>query len=500
MAGSLKIYDDHGSNHPHEHAASTGACTVSVTPPSFNLDGVKPSQFKGRASIVTLGCAKNQVDSEVMLGALVKSGFEIVNDASEAEVIIINTCGFLESSVKESVDAILEAAELKEKGRLRQLLVAGCMVERYRDQLKSELPEVDKWVSVDEILRVGDIASGKMDSVLDRAARPYFIYDDTMPRVLSTAPYTSYVKVSEGCDRPCTFCIIPRIRGAMRSRTLDSVVAEIQALSQRGVKEFNLVAQDLTSYGLDRKGPKLSDLLRSIDRMLKTDTREQRWVRMLYAYPVGTDEALLETVLELDSVVKYIDIPLQHSSEAVLKEMKRPLGRYSPRSIVKLIREKAPQIHIRTTFIVGFPGETEKDVDDLESFISEGHFTNVGIFKYSKEHGTPSFEMEAQVSEELKGARYARLMEAQAKVNSKRLSSFVGSRFPVLITGTHEDTDLLLVGRTPFQAPEVDGSVIINDIEPGIGESLDMITPGRFGLVEITEVAGYDLVGTLVKS
>ncbi len=445
--------------------------------------------FKGRVAVVTLGCAKNRVDSEVMLGSFVKSGFEVVTDASSADVIVVNTCSFLESSVKESIDAILEVSEFKQKGRCRQILVAGCLVERYREELLKTLPEVDRFVSIDDISKVGDIASGEFDSLIERAARPYFLYDDTLPRYLSTKTHTAYVKVSEGCNRPCTFCIIPKIRGAMRSRELESVVREVRDLGERGVREINLIAQDLTSYGLDRKGPRLVDLLNALDKEKAVD-----WIRLLYAYPVGTDDELLKAVSELPSVVEYIDIPLQHSSEAVLKEMKRPLGKFSPRSIVEKIKTVAPNVHIRTTFITGFPGETEQDVDDLEDFIRAGHFTNLGIFTYSPEPGTPSHDMAGQIPQKIKEARRARLMLAQQDVVGQKLQSFVGQNLETLIEGTHEDTDLLLSGRARFQAPEIDGTIIINEF----GDGVSNVEPGTMGTVRITEVAGYDLVGTLV--
>lgn len=481
MGKALSIIDDAQSAAP---SCKSSPAVLNIPSSISNL-----KTFKGRVAVVTLGCAKNRVDSEVMLGSFVKSGFEVVTDAASADVIVVNTCSFLESSVKESIDAILEVSEFKQKGRCRQILVAGCLVERYREELLKTLPEVDRFVSIDDISKVGDIASGEFDSLIERAARPYFLYDDTLPRYLSTKTHTAYVKVSEGCNRPCTFCIIPKIRGAMRSRELESVVREVRDLGERGVREINLIAQDLTSYGLDRKGPRLVDLLNALDKASAVD-----WIRLLYAYPVGTDDELLKAVSELPSVVEYIDIPLQHSSEAVLKEMKRPLGKFSPRSIVEKIKTVSPNVHIRTTFITGFPGETEKDVDDLEDFIRAGHFTNLGIFTYSPEPGTPSHDMAGQIPQKIKEARRARLMLAQQDVVGAKLQSFVGQDLETLIEGTHEDTDLLLSGRARFQAPEIDGTIIINEF----GDGVSKVEPGTIGTVRISEVAGYDLVGTLV--
>ncbi len=482
---------------PDAQKGCSSSVALNITKADYALH---PEAYVGRAAVVTLGCAKNQVDSEVMIGVLRNTGYEIVSDIAQADVAIVNTCGFLQSAVKESINSILDVAEYKEKGRLRKLIVAGCAVERYREELKKSLPEVDSFITLEDILRVGDAAKGEADSeiasLLSRSGRPYFLYDETMPRQLSTQRHTAYVKISEGCNRPCTFCIIPKIRGEIRSRTVASIVREAVSLGAQGVREINLVAQDLTAYGKDLKGPDLAALLKALD-----DSRAVQWVRLLYAYPIGVTDELLDAISNLPSVVEYLDIPLQHSSEAVLKEMKRPLGKFSPRKVVEHIRERSPHIKIRTTFIVGFPGETEADVDDLEQFISEGNFASVGIFTYSPEEGTPSALMENQVSEKAKKSRRDRLMKAQQKVVVANLQEYVGKTIDVLVEGAHEETDLLLTGRARFQAPEVDGSVIINDVRGEIGEEgegLSRVPVGQIAKVEITEVAGYDLVGTLV--
>ena len=518
---SLKIVGQEA--HDHSHGEESGACKlqpevhVLVTDKGpVDLGSVNPRNFSGRAAIVTLGCAKNHVDSEVMLGVLTKRGFEIVSDIKEADVAIVNTCGFLQSAVQESIDCILEIAELKKTGRLRKLVVAGCAVERYSDpsgkngSIQEALPEVDRFISVNQILEVAEAANisgdgtsigNGIDQVLEAAARPYFLYDDTMPRQLATKSHMAYVKVGEGCNRPCTFCIIPKIRGTMRSRTVDSVVREVHALSQMGVREVNLVAQDLTSYGLDLKkedgtsSRQLTELLQALDASKAVD-----WIRLLYAYPIGIDEALLDAIRDLPRVVEYLDLPLQHASEAVLARMKRPLGRYSPRKIVELIRRRAPQLALRTTFIVGFPGETDADIKELETFIREGHFASVGIFTYSPELGTPAHDLEDQVPERSKKSRRDRLMKAQQEILTSRMNALIGQQIQVLIEGSHEETELLVVGRARFQAPEVDGIVIINDAEGLLGgESLQMaLQPGSMVTVEVTEVAGYDLIGRVV--
>lgn len=455
-------------------------------------ESLKIGNYQGNVAMVTLGCAKNQVDSEVMLGVMAKNGFQIVKDVNQADVAIVNTCGFLESAINESIDCVLEVSKLKESGRLRKLIVAGCMVERFKGDIRTALPEVDSFVGLDDILNIAAAAQGsELSNLFNEAARPYFLYDESMPRTLSTLTHTAYVKVSEGCNRPCTFCIIPKIRGGLRSRTVSSILAEIKMLAQSGVKEVNLVAQDLTSFGRDHKEGGLTELLAAIEKAQLVE-----WVRLLYAYPIGIDHALLKTITGSATICNYLDLPLQHSSESVLRAMQRPIGRYAARNITEFIRGAAPEIKMRTTFIVGFPGESEADVADLESFVAEGHFSSVGVFTYSKEEGTPSFDLPGHIPEEEKVARRERIMLAQQRAVARQLEDYIGTTMDVLVEGTHEETDLLLCGRTEFQAPEVDGTVLINDIDGG-GEIEAQTYVGRILPVEITELAGYDLVGKL---
>jgi ribosomal protein S12 methylthiotransferase len=482
----LSILPIEGTGEPK----SCSSVAVNITEPK-TLDG--KVGFRGRAAIVTLGCAKNQVDSEVMVGVLRNTGFEIVNDLQHADVAVVNTCGFLESAVKESVDCVLEMSELKKSGSLRRLIVAGCMVERYKGDIRKALPEVDSFISLDGLLSVGEAATGErghLADILHEASRPYFLYDETMPRHLASKPHTAYVKISEGCNRPCAFCIIPKIRGAMRSRTVESVVREVSALGAQGVREINLVAQDLTAYGTDLGGARLVDLLTQLDK-----AQAVSWIRLLYAYPVGVDDELLSAIVALPSVCTYLDVPLQHASEKVLKEMKRPIGRFGSRKFVEYVRAKAPQIKMRTTFIVGFPGETEDDVRDLEQLVGEGHFESVGVFTYSAEEGTSAASLSQQVTDKEKRARRDRVMLAQQRIRTARNVEYVGKEFDVLVEGHHEETDMLWSGRTYFQAPEVDGCVLINDMRP---ELVDRIGVGHFGRVKITETSGYDLVGELI--
>ncbi len=362
-------------------------------------------------ALVTLGCAKNQVDSEVMLGLLKNQGYSLVKDLESADVVVINTCGFLQSAVDESIDAILDAASRKEKGRVKRIVVAGCLVERFKEGLKEALPEVDALISVNQIPSVAQVAAGVSPHTRRISEKPSFLYDDRMPRIVDASAGSAYIKISDGCDRRCAFCIVPVLRGPMRSRSMDSVLREAEQLSASGIREINLVAQDLTSFGRDRGEGDLSTLLRALDAQ-----NENRWVRLLYAYPAGITEPLLTSIVELPSVCEYLDIPLQHVSEAVLKRMRRPSGRFASRPLVEFIKKKAPSIALRTTFIVGFPGETEDNVAELEAFIREGHFACVGVFTYSPEEGTSAFKLEGGVGETEKEERRNRIMLAQQRV------------------------------------------------------------------------------------
>jgi ribosomal protein S12 methylthiotransferase len=464
--------------------------------PDFHIQGtdsgtVRGSQYAGNAAVITLGCAKNLVDSEVMLGVLRQSGYQIVTDLEQADVAVVNTCSFLESAVRESLDSILEAADYKKNGRLRKLVVAGCLVGRYGTDLNGTLPEVDAFISGDQLLDVDKALSGDFGSVLRSAARPYFLYDDTSPRIRSTERHTAYIKISEGCNRPCTFCIIPQIRGGLRSRQISSVVNEVQSLRAQGVREFNLVGQDLTAFGSDYTDDQksiISDLLYALD-----EVAGKSWIRLLYTYPLGITADLLNAVKRCSSVCNYLDIPLQHASESVLRRMKRPVGKFLPERLVEFIKSEAPEVCLRTTFIVGFPGETEEDISRLEHLVRQGYFSSVGVFTYSQEEGTPAALLSGQVSDDVKEERKSRILAAQQAALHSQEATHIGAVYPVLVEGNHPDTDLLLIGRAPFQAPEVDGTVIINEVE----DSQLPVTAGSFYDVRITEVKGYDLIGTI---
>jgi ribosomal protein S12 methylthiotransferase len=435
--------------------------------------------------MVSLGCPKNLVDGEVMLGRLQEAGHEVVADPGSADVIVVNTCAFIDRAKQESVDAILEMARQKEVGRARRLVVTGCMAQRYDAELRAEIPEIDATLGTGQVEDVVRAVGGASTSLEDAPGAPSWVYDHTAPRVLSTPPWLAYLKISEGCDYTCSFCIIPTLRGRHRSRTVEDILAEARTLAARGVRELVLVAQDSTRYGLDhgiRDG--LAYLLR---RLGKIDGL--RWIRVMYAYPQTLTDPILDVIASEEKVVNYVDIPLQHASEAMLKRMKRPTGRGHLLGMIERIRERVPGVAIRTSFIVGFPGETEAELEELLEFVRAARFDNVGVFTYSHEEGTTAHGLGDPVPAEVKEERRERLMALQGELSAGRNAARVGERLEVLVEGTHPDTDLLLQGRFCGQAPEIDGQVIINDGTAAAGE---------FVTVEVTEAHPYDLVGRLV--
>ncbi|HIJ79248.1 MAG: 30S ribosomal protein S12 methylthiotransferase RimO [Desulfobulbaceae bacterium] len=440
--------------------------------------------------IVSLGCPKNLVDSEMMLGVLAESGFLPCDSSEEADLLLVNTCGFIQSAVEEGIDEILALVDVKLAHPEKKLAVVGCMVQRYGADLAKEFPEVDLFVGTEGTQNIGERLQGLAGSSFNKVqlAAPTFLVDSTMPRRLSTPAHRAYMKVTEGCSNRCTYCMIPSLRGPLRSRSLDDLVAEARILAAAGIKELTLVAQDLTAYGHDL-GPgsaRLVDLLTAI--LAET---EIPWLRLLYLYPVRVDERLLRFMAAQPRIVPYLDIPLQHVSSKVLKAMNRPYTREQVGGLMRLIRDHLPQAAIRTTFMVGFPGETEEDVDQIASFMEEYRLAHVGIFEYSNEEGCAAHAMADQCPDEVKAARRARLMELQASISLELNKQMVGQVQQVLVEGVSKETDLLLEGRTGFQAPDIDGCVYINSGECAPGEFVDVL---------ITEAHPYDLVGELVEA
>lgn len=451
--------------------------------------GDAPSRRK--MGMVSLGCPKNLVDSEVMLGFAARAGYEITNDQTGADVIVVNTCGFIDAAKKESIETILEMAALKKTGRCQQLIVTGCLVERYREELKRELPEVDAFIGTNEVERIVEVSSNGFVPLRRGGASSQYLYDDSTPRLLTTPSHTAYVKIAEGCDHPCTFCVIPQMRGSFRSRRPDSLVRELEMLASRGVREVNLIGQDTTCYGQDIgfKGG-LAALLRALARV---DGIE--WVRFLYAYPNNITDELLDVIAEEPKICKYLDVPLQHASTQVLKAMRRGGSRESLMRLVRRIRDRVPGVAIRTTFIVGFPGEAEEDFDELTAFVREAEFESLGVFTYSDEKQAPAFRLEEKVAARTALLRRSRLLREQKKISRRAMRRQVGKSIRVLVEGASDETDLLLKARAMWQAPEIDGSVLINDLSEGI-----VPYPGLFATVEITGSLDYDLIGRITET
>ncbi|HEY6121956.1 MAG TPA: 30S ribosomal protein S12 methylthiotransferase RimO [Pyrinomonadaceae bacterium] len=447
-----------------------------------------------KVGFISLGCPKNLVDSEVMMGQLKANGYELTPDASEADTIVVNTCGFIDSAKKESVDAILEAARLKSEGTASQLIVTGCLVERYREELRKELPEVDAFLGTSQITDILKVA----DPATDSRSLPIFpignqsatyLYDESTPRILATPSHYAFIKIAEGCDRPCAFCFIPQMRGHFRSRRFGSIVAEAQQLAEEGVKEIILVAQDSSRYGEDLgKTDALAHLLRELSH---TDGIE--WVRVMYTYPTHISDEFLNVIAEEPKAVNYLDLPLQHASQKILRLMKRGGNRTSLEKLIERVRSKVPDIAVRTTFITGFPGETDADFDELLTLVRKIEFDRVGVFTYSDEEGTSAFELGEKVDPKVAKRRRDILMKEQARISRRRNKARIGETVRVLFEGDSAETDLLWQGRMETQAPDIDGCVLINDAP-------DSFVPVRGALVQvlITSAQEYDLVGRIV--
>ncbi len=430
---------------------------------------------------MSLGCPKNLVDSEVMLGHLRLKGFRLTPRAAEAEVLVVNTCGFIDSAKKESVEAILEAAGHKQTGKCRKLIVAGCLVERYRDELLADIPEIDACLGTRDIEQIAEVI-GADDRLFEPERDPDYLYDEHSPRLLTTPKATAYLKISEGCDHACAFCIIPRLRGGQRSRSIASVVAEAEQLVAQGILEISLVGQDTTDYGRDFGDPDaLEKLIRALGQVAGL-----RWFRIHYAYPNRLSEGMMRAIAETPNCAKYLDLPLQHADARVLKEMARGGSRASFMKLLNKLRSICPGIAIRSNFIVGFPSETEEAFEELRSFIEEARFDHVGVFTYSPEEGTSAYLLGDPIPKRTKNSRKRRLMELQQRIAREKNREKEGQVLEVIVEGLHEETELILKGRHQGQAPEVDGNVLIVGGEPVIGS---------IQRVRITKAHAYDLIG-----
>ena len=447
-----------------------------------------------KVGFVSLGCPKNLVDSEVMMGTLQQAGYEITNNAGDADTVVVNTCGFIESAKQESIDAILDATRLKAEGGTKRIVVAGCLVERYRDELIKELPDVDAFIGTNEVTRILEAADEKKNfrelpllPIGNKSAT--YLYDFDTPRFRATESHTAFIKIAEGCDRPCAFCSIPSMRGSFRSRRFGSIIDEARNLATQGVKEVVLIAQDSSRYGEDLgEVDALAALIRALG-----DIDELDWVRVMYAYPTHISDAFLAAIAETPKAVKYLDMPLQHASRNVLKLMKRGGTRDSLERLIARVRQSVRGIAIRTTFITGFPGETDADFEELMAFVRNCRFDNVGVFTYSDEEGTPAFDLPNKVDAKTAKQRRARLMKEQAKISKQLNSHKIGKTFPVMFEGLSQESDLLFRGRLQSQAQEIDGHILINDMP----EDLKPVIGGVYE-VRITEAYDYDLIGEIV--
>lgn len=452
--------------------------------------------FQVKIGLINLGCPKNQVDSEIMLGLLKNAGFELTSKEEEAEVIIVNTCSFIDAAKEESVNTLIQLGDLKKNGRCRLLIAAGCLPQRYKEELLHEMPEIDAVVGTGSFAEVVEICKRLIKDkpgttkhqqvyITDPAR---FNYESPLPRIRISPSHTAFVKISEGCDHTCTFCIIPALRGKQRSRTIDSIAGEVERLSMEGVVEINLVAQDTTAYGRDLREPNaLARLLRRL-----VPIQGVGWIRLLYTYPGSFTKELIEVMAEEEKVCNYIDMPVQHINDDILRRMHRGHTQKSINKTIETLRKKIPDVVLRTSLIVGFPGETESQFNELVKFVKDVEFDKLGVFTYSNEEGTEAHSMAGQIGEKEKKRRKDKLMKVQQKISLLKNQKLIGSKQTVLIDGPSQDVPYLLEGRTYGHAPEVDGVVYITDTAG------DTPIPGKMMQVEITDAHPYDLIGRLI--
>ena len=460
-----------------------------------------------KIGFLSLGCPKNLVDSEVMMGILARHGYELTPRADDAEVLVVNTCSFIEAAQQESVNTILEMAEYKKFGRAQRLVVAGCLVERFRDQIREQIPEVDAVIGTGDIEQIIQAVSGDQRpsaAAVSEGGLPMFLYHEAMPRVLSTPRHAAYIKIAEGCDHPCSFCIIPQLRGKFRSRRFESVVREAENLAAAGVREITLIGQDTTSYGEDlglRDGlPTLLERLAGMESLA--------WVRFLYAYPNRVTQRLLDTLAEHPRLVKYMDMPLQHASRNVLARMKRGSSGDAFLRLIERIRATIPGVMLRTSFIAGFPGETDADFRELADFVRAAEFDWMGVFAYSDVDSAGSYLLDDKVPAEVIAERRDKLMAIQRGISARRLRRFKGQRLAALVEGPSKENELVWEARLEGMAPDIDGKVYLTDLEPPDGSGLYLqpgakgsrpALPGDMVTVEIAETHDYDLVGSVVE-
>lgn len=454
-------------------------------------------KFKEKSLFFTsLGCSKNLVDSQVMLGHLKLDGFNVAASPEDAEVIIVNTCSFVEAAKRESIETVLDLATFKEDGKCQALVMSGCMAQRYHGELEAEMPEIDMFIGTGEYHKIVPLLRALDEGKLEKKSFveiPRYIHTEFDPRLNTSPGYMAWLKISEGCNRNCTFCIIPTLRGKLRSRSVESLVAEAKNLAAQGVRELNLISQDFSDYGVDLAGggkvantnPMIYQLLSELEKVEGID-----WIRVFYFYPDDLTEDVMELMAKSPKITKYLDMPIQHFADGVLRRMNRKATGELIHAKIKRLREFVPGIVLRTSVIVGFPGETQEDFEALLEGVRAARFNHLGVFKYSDEEGTPAVRLKDKVPQEVIDERFEQLYELQKEIARELNQEYVGKTIDVLVEGFHEETDLLLQGRHAGQAPDIDGKVIIND---GMAKAGDLVK------VEITEVLDYDLVGRIVE-
>ncbi|MDK2798413.1 MAG: ribosomal protein methylthiotransferase [Clostridiales bacterium] len=442
--------------------------------------------MKHKIGMVSLGCAKNQVDSEIMLGLLSQEGFVLTNSAELADILIVNTCGFIESAKQESIENILELAKFKETGHCKLLIVTGCLAERYKDQIITEIPEVDAVIGTGNYHEIAEVINETFRGTkVLRYGNQDYTPQEGIPRLQSTPSYTAYLKIADGCDNYCTYCIIPKLRGKYRSRTIQNIVAEAQQLAKMGVKELILIAQDTTRYGIDLYGQhKLHELLKELCKI-----ENIKWIRLHYCYPEDITDELIQVIAAQDKICNYLDIPIQHSSNYILKKMGRRGTRENLIRLIQKIRDKIPEVAIRTSIIVGFPGETEEHFKELEDFVRNTKFDRMGVFQYSQEEDTPAAQFEGQVNENIKQQRYEKLMTLQSKISKELNKHKINREYEVLVEG-YDSNSKYYYGRTYADSIDIDGKVFFN--------SEISLKPGEFVKVRIVKAVNYDLIGEIL--
>ncbi|MCK8826513.1 30S ribosomal protein S12 methylthiotransferase RimO [Natroniella acetigena] len=439
-----------------------------------------------KVGLLSLGCSKNQVDSEIMLGLIDEAGYQVVDNYNNSDVLIVNTCGFIDDAKEESINSILELAQYKQDGACELLIVTGCLAQRYSQDLEEQIPEVDAILGTGNFDQIVEVIEESLEGTRKvEVENPDFDYDRYLPKNNLSPNYTAYLKIAEGCNNCCSYCVIPQLRGSLRSRSIEKIVDEAQRLVQQGVKEINIIAQDITQYGIDLYGEfRLIELLKELVKI-----EDIEWFRLLYAYPSHLTDELIELIATEDKLCNYLDLPVQHADAAIREKMNRTGSKDDILAVIKKLRAKIPDISLRTSLIVGFPGETEAEFKNLIDFVTEAEFDRLGVFTYSQEEGTPAAEMTDQIPEEIKEERYEEIMKLQQEISYQSNQDWVGKQVTVLVEEVQAEESPLVVGRTERDAPEIDGVVYVKDSTAEVGGLIE---------VEIVDAYEYDLMGVEV--